>query len=318
MYRQPVQRQSDDRLYYDGIETRGGLKTRHFDPDGLAARAEKWGQEMRQVDEQTQKKKDALARSLDNDKKDLLEKDGKPIALPQLKNPFANDPNVVDLRHLGNSPGTPDLLNQKQPSDYDILRNGKAPKVLPESADDLVYYSTLAGALEARVNATKDATITLKPYHQEEVEKITTENGWVIAARDLEDTTIKKALKISGKEDNPYGMHWQIMLPNGKNIGYFDGTSTGEDGKVLPNIKSEHGSQYKGIVASGKNGAAMNEAVRNVEAKWKNQYVTDPEGQRYNAGSHNCQDFTGDVLREYQRLLSNTKSTTPSPVDNSN
>ena len=121
MYRQPVQPQSDDRLYYDGIETRGGLKTRHFDPDGLAARAEKWGQEMRQVDEQSQKKKDALALSLENDKKNLLEKDGKAIALPQLKNPFADDPNVVDLSKA-NTPLKPSIPPMK---DKDAKPNGE-------------------------------------------------------------------------------------------------------------------------------------------------------------------------------------------------
>jgi hypothetical protein len=311
----------DDRLYYDGNVTVGGLQTRHFESNGLAARAEAWGKEMKQIDEQSLKKQAAQTQAFENDKNALLNSQGNGPALQQLKNVFAedtawdspakgrgdssvNDPNVVDLRHLGDSPGTPDLLRKpdpKQPSEYDIPRNEKTAKKTADSGDDLVLGSTLARAI-----ATKDATVTLKPYQQEEVEKITAENGWVIAARDLDGTAAPYIVnKISGREDNPYGMHWQILLPNGESVGYFNGTRTGQDGKALPNIKSESGAQYKGVVANGKNGAAMTEAVRNVKARWEERYITDPEGQSYSAGSHNCQDFTGEVLREYQSLLSN-------------
>jgi hypothetical protein len=126
---QPVPGQTDDRLYYDGIVTPGGLKTRHFEADGLPARAEKWGKEMRQVDEESQKKKDALARSLDNDKKNLLEKDGSAIALPQLKNPFADDPNVVDLREPTKpTPSIPPMGDEK-PSGSPIYEGDVNPLV---------------------------------------------------------------------------------------------------------------------------------------------------------------------------------------------
>jgi hypothetical protein len=314
----------DDRLYYDGAVTAGSLRTRHFEADGLAARAEAWGKEMKQVDAKSRAQQAAQAQAFEKDKNALLNSQGNGTALQQLRNVFdddaawdspskgkgsssANDPNVVDFRHLGEAPGTPDLLRKpdpKQPSEYDIPRDGSAPKLPAKetegSISDFINLST-----RARLNATKDATAALKPYQQEEVEKITAEGGWVIAARDLDSWVGRTAVNLkTGRDDNPYGMHWQILLPNGENAGYTAGTTTGQDGKVLPNIKSESGAQYKGIVASGKNGAAMTEAVQNVKDRWEEKYITDPEGQGYNAGAHNCQDFTGDVLREYQRLLS--------------
>lgn len=322
----PVDKQMewDDRLYYDGTVTAGGLQTHHFESNGLAARAESWGREMKQVDEQSRAKQAAQAQAFEKDKAALLTSQSNGPALLQLNNVFAddtawdslskgnestvaNDPNVVDLRHLGNTPGMPGLLrtpDPKNPSEYDFPKDGKAAneplKKMEKSGDDFIFGSTLARAV-----ATKDATVTLKPYEQEEVEKITAENGWVIAARDLDGTVAPYMVnKLSGRDDNPYGMHWQILLPNGESVGYFNGTATGADGKLLPNIKSESGAQYKGVVASGRDGAAMAEAVKNVKAGWEERYLADPDGQGYDAGSRNCQDFTGDVLREYQRLLS--------------
>lgn len=312
----------DDRLYYDGTVTAGGLRTRHFESNGLAARAEAWGKEMKQVNEQSLKKQQTQAQAFENDKNALLNSPGNGAARQQLRNVFADeaawdspsksggDPNGVDLRHLGDSPGTPALLRKpepKQPSEYDFQKESAAAKESPKAGDgtekDLILGSTLARAI-----ATKDATVTLKPYQPEEVAKITAENGWVIAARDLDGKAAPYVVnKLSGRDDNPYGMHWQILLPNGESVGYFNGTAAGQDGKTLPNIKSETGAQYKGVVASGKNGAVMTEAVKNVKARWEEKYLSDPEGQSYNAGAHNCQDFTGDVLREYQRLLSNKR-----------
>lgn len=291
----PAPAKYDDKPYYDDPNTTDGLQPCDVDPHGLAdALAKIW--------ELNRKNKESQIQELENDKISLLNG----TASQKLKNPFADDPNVVDLRQLGDSAGTPDLLRRpepKQPSEYDIPRDGSAPKLPVKetegSLSDFVNVPTIA-----KLIAAKDATVTLKPYQQEEVEKITAEDGWVIAARDLNSRVGTTVVNLTAwRDDSPYGMHWQILLPNGKNDGYTAGTRI-EDGKVLPNFKSDSNTQYKGIVASGKNGAAMRVAVQNVKARWDEKYITDPEGQAYNAGSHNCQDFTGDVLKEYQRLLS--------------
>ncbi len=289
-----------DRLYYDSVVTTGGLQTGHFESNGLALRAEK---EIRQVYEQSLKEQATQTQAFKNDKDALLKRQRNGTAAQKLKNPFAENPNVVDLRQLGESAGTPKLLrvaDPKQPSEFDFPKDIITAKE-PEGSDAGDVWDA---GLYARVLMRK-ATVTLKPYQQEEVEKITAEDGWVIVARDLDGKWKPLAVNtISRRDDNPYGMHWQILLPNGKNIGYASGNKTSLDGKLLPNIGSESGKQYKGVVASGRNGEKMTEAVNIVKARWDERYIADPDGQRYNGGSHNCQNFTGEVLREYQRLLS--------------
>ena len=92
----------------------GKLKPAHFDKDGLAAKAEAWGKEMKQVDAQARQKQEAQALAFEHDKQELLKGRGNGPALRQLKNIYADpkawdgDSSVVDLR--GKTNLTPRLL----------------------------------------------------------------------------------------------------------------------------------------------------------------------------------------------------------------
>jgi YD repeat-containing protein len=91
----------------------GKLKTSHFDKDGLAAKAEAWGKEMKQRDTLSRQKQEAEAQAFERDKQALL-KGQNGSARRQLKNVYANDnawngdSSVVDLR--GKTNLTPQLL----------------------------------------------------------------------------------------------------------------------------------------------------------------------------------------------------------------
>lgn len=100
-----------DYLFYDVpiVPEDGKLKPKHLDPEGLAAKAEAWGKEMKQVDEQTRKKQQAQAESFEREKQALLDHPRQKLA-----NPYANDPNIVDLRGIANP--TPDLLRKNEPA----------------------------------------------------------------------------------------------------------------------------------------------------------------------------------------------------------
>ena len=95
-----------DSLFYDVpiIPEDGKLKTRHLDPNGLAAKAEAWGREMKQIDQRSRQKQDARVQALAQQKQDLLEN-----PRPQLSNIFA-DPNVVRLD--GDDLPSPSLLRE--------------------------------------------------------------------------------------------------------------------------------------------------------------------------------------------------------------
>jgi len=86
-----------DFLFHDVpiIPDDGKLKTRHLDPNGLAVKAEEWGKEMKQVDDQSRQKQEAQAQEFERDKQDLLKSLGASratgSALRQLKNVFADD-----------------------------------------------------------------------------------------------------------------------------------------------------------------------------------------------------------------------------------
>jgi DNA-directed RNA polymerase subunit RPC12/RpoP len=82
-----------DFLFYDVpiIPDDGKLKTRHLDPNGLAARAEEWSKELKQVDGRSRQKQEAQAQEFERDKQDLLKGQANGLALQQLKNVFADD-----------------------------------------------------------------------------------------------------------------------------------------------------------------------------------------------------------------------------------
>jgi len=96
------------------IPDNGKLQTRHFDNDGLAVKAEEWGKEMKQVDEQSRQNQEAQAREFERRKQELLKGQSNGPALRQLKNIYADgnawngDSSVVDLRSKTNL--TPQLL----------------------------------------------------------------------------------------------------------------------------------------------------------------------------------------------------------------
>jgi DNA-directed RNA polymerase subunit RPC12/RpoP len=96
------------------IPVNGKLQTRHLDPNGLAVKAEEWGKEMKQVDDQSRQKQEDVRKKFEQDKEDAIKKPGSTgPAMQQLKNPFADDANVVDLR--GSKTLTPKLLNDDDP-----------------------------------------------------------------------------------------------------------------------------------------------------------------------------------------------------------
>jgi hypothetical protein len=104
----------DDYLFY-GVPIRpddGKLQTRHFDPDGDAARAEAWGERMKEINEENRKKWAAQAEKDKKAKDAILKKPGGSGAdatpAQPLQNPFADDASVVDLR--GSQTLTPKLL----------------------------------------------------------------------------------------------------------------------------------------------------------------------------------------------------------------
>ncbi len=92
----------------------GKLKTAHFDSEGLAAKAEAWGKEMKQADDQSRQKQEAQAQEFERKKQEALKGRGAGHALGQLKNIYADgdawngDSSVVDLR--GKTNLTPKLL----------------------------------------------------------------------------------------------------------------------------------------------------------------------------------------------------------------
>src|ERR1035437_3089643 len=63
-----------DFLFHDVpiIPDDGKLKTRHLDPNGLAVKAEEWGKEMKQVDDQSRQKQEAQAQEFERNKQELL------------------------------------------------------------------------------------------------------------------------------------------------------------------------------------------------------------------------------------------------------
>lgn len=111
----------------------GKLETRHLDPDGLAARAEEWGKEMRQVNEQSHQKQEAQTQEFERRKHELFKNLDASRATGsaglKLTNVFADDPNVVDLR--GATKLVPRMLNDGDP---ELSLTVKPP---PMPGDDL-------------------------------------------------------------------------------------------------------------------------------------------------------------------------------------
>ena len=88
----------------------GKIRTKHLDPQGLAARAEEWGKQMRQMDDEARKKHEAQLREFERNKQRLLagEPEGAVPGKPRLTNFYSGDPTVVDLS--GKASGKPRLL----------------------------------------------------------------------------------------------------------------------------------------------------------------------------------------------------------------
>jgi hypothetical protein len=142
-----------DSLFHDVpiIPDDGKLKTRHFDKDGLAAKAEAWGKEMKQVDAESRQKQDAQAQAFEHDKQELLKGQGNGPAHRQLKNIYADgnawdgDSSVVDLRGKTNLtprlPGTgaPGSPTSGASSEYAeirrVIEQGKYAHMSPEELD---------------------------------------------------------------------------------------------------------------------------------------------------------------------------------------
>jgi uncharacterized Zn finger protein (UPF0148 family) len=138
------------------IPDKGKLQTRHFDNDGLAAKAEAWGKEMKQVDAQSRQNQEAQAQEFERRKQEALMGRGDGHALGQLKNIYADgdawngDSSVVDLR--GKTNLTPKLLGSGMAgsaaggpisggsSEYDRIR---------EVSDQAKYSHMTPGELDA-------------------------------------------------------------------------------------------------------------------------------------------------------------------------
>lgn len=108
----------DARLYYDGPVTAGGLQTRHFDPDGMAARVEALVKERKQVNEQSLKKQEARSQAFENDKYEILnsQKTGPTLHV------FEEDSNLEKKRDDWlNQPNGQDLVKYTPPEVYPLL-----------------------------------------------------------------------------------------------------------------------------------------------------------------------------------------------------
>lgn len=326
-----------DYLFYDvPINPEDGkLQTRHFDPDGLPARAEEWSKQMRQMDEQARQKQQSQAQDFERNKQDILKSidasRSNGSAMQQLKNVYADDkawdtgtksggktpggdPNVVDLSGVSNPTvqslkgSDPGLSLKVNPPPPPAVEGAPTTSLLKTAADTLINWDAL--------QAKSDITKVMTPYEADKVDKIRAEGGWVIVARDLADPTAAGLTNWKVGEDNPYGKHWQMLLPGGENVGYF-GETKGADGAVRVSIGADKNTvpAYTGTIAAGKDGAVMAEAVKNVQTRWEQKFAADPDANRYNLYSHNCQSFTGELLQEYNRLLAARKQAATSPMD---
>jgi len=149
-----------DSLFHDVpiVPDDGKLKTRHFDQDGLAAKAEAWGKEMKQVDTQARQNQEAQAREFERNKQELLKGQSNGLAMRQLKNVYADgnawngDSSVVDLRNKTNltprplrngsgsgAPGSPIDGGSSEYSEIQrVLDQGKYSHMSPEELDAIV------------------------------------------------------------------------------------------------------------------------------------------------------------------------------------
>lgn len=123
----------------------GKLQTRHLDPNGIAARAEEWGKQMKEVDEQNRKKQEAQAQEFER-KKQATVGASQPAGI-QLKNPYAED---------GKKAPTPQLLrNPYSSGDAEAASGAPIGGELTEHAqirsfsDHAKYASMGPGELDA-------------------------------------------------------------------------------------------------------------------------------------------------------------------------
>ena len=117
------------------IPDNGKLQTRHFDNDGLAAKAEEWGKEMKQVDAQSRQNQEAQAQEFERKKQELLKGQGNGPALRQLKNIYAGGEDGWD--HPANAPDNtgvriPDHGTVKLLRDPESTGEPQVPKKLSE------------------------------------------------------------------------------------------------------------------------------------------------------------------------------------------
>ena len=127
-----------DSLFHDVpiIPDDGKLKTRHFDKDGLAVKAEEWSKEMKQIDAQSRQNQEAQAREFERNKQDLLKSldasHSNSPAHQQLKNIFGGGEDGWD--HPANNPGVrlPDHATVKLLRDPESTGEPLVPKKLSE------------------------------------------------------------------------------------------------------------------------------------------------------------------------------------------
>lgn len=315
----------------------GKLVVRHFDPDQFTSRATQWMGQMRQMTEKIEAMRTGKEQALAADVERMLRQLGgmqpyTPDAAKDLPTtlggrvqeqiqhlaPSATAEDSSGVVGLLRNPYDTDIYAPAHPAgipasqhDFSWVKSREVPFIWPAEEsltlmEKLDKGSEEGGALWAKVGETRKAEISLRTFDAEEVGRVLKEEqGWVIAARPLADWKARNAIAgVAGREDNPYGMHWQIFLPGAVDIGLFAGDVQDDSGKSLLNIGADPtGRNYTGVVASGKNGALMKQAALAVKDRWNTQYYERPSEQGYSAGMRNCQDYVGEVLREYHRLL---------------
>jgi hypothetical protein len=126
----------------------GKLQTRHFDKDGLAAKAEAWGKEMKQVDAQSRQNQEAHAREFERNKQDLLRsldasRSNSP-AHQQLKNIFAGGENGWDQPGKSTGVRIPDNATVKLLRDPEFTGEPLERKKLSDRAPGTLTDQELA------------------------------------------------------------------------------------------------------------------------------------------------------------------------------
>jgi len=275
-----------DFLFADAcIRPDGKLVTRHFDPNGLAARAEEWAKQLKTVNEQMKSLPDAQKASLVADINAALKSSGlgntpesrktadqslgdkaiselnslkgetstPPINLDNaVSNPYANDPNVVDLS--GSKTLTPKLLREDDSKQFGYPLNVDESSKEPYLAmSDERLEKKREALIKALEETQKLSANNVNGYSQVEADAIAgKEKAWhvvqdtftteALGANQLLlktqiPTTTTKALDVSNS-----GAGYTV---DGKSI--YDSIKKKEDGDAIGQSAVTLGGLYFGI-----------------------------------------------------------------------